>query len=541
MKTNKSKVFLAALLASASLCVCGAAAGLRPKALVVMLDGMRADAVENACAPNLQMLREGRWRPGYKCAWSLTVNTILDAKTISGPNHIAIACGVTFAKHTVPANGKNTCDHKKWPSWLVRLVEAKPEMKGLFMYSWKWDESISPDPRVEFVHSSDEANALAMPGRLAAADAPDAVMWYIDWPDHGGHGFGYYPYTTGYFNTVHLSDRAIGEALKAIASRPTFEQEDWMIIVTADHGGYHKSHGLMNGPATTIPLLVIGRGVAQGRMAGTPHNFHVAPTVLTHFGVDWSGMGLDGKVVGGDVAEERPRAIKDGLSVYLSFEGKEAKNAVADGPIPQMPGTNATLQAKGGFVGNCLRVAGSTNGVGGVCLKGSENLKFENGGEFAVVFWMRLDKPLDGDPAIVGNKNWDKGVNPGFVMAFNKNVGVLLNNGLPGGKRHDLMPYDVEFGKWTFYAATRASDGVLRFYQGGQDGHLYWMSENVPEIALSTGMPFHIGTDGTGAYKSKFSGDVDDFALWTRALSHDDVRRVYEAGRMGIPLGDLLD
>ena len=53
-----------------------------PKALVIMLDGLRADAVENvAGAANLRMLRDGAWRPEYGCAWSLTANTILDAAT----------------------------------------------------------------------------------------------------------------------------------------------------------------------------------------------------------------------------------------------------------------------------------------------------------------------------------------------------------------------------------------------------------------------------------------------------------------------------
>ncbi|MBO4286792.1 MAG: alkaline phosphatase family protein [Kiritimatiellae bacterium] len=516
------------------------AAAKKPKALVIMLDGMRADAVENAYAPNLRMLRDGAWQPGYKCAWSLTANTILDAPTISGPNHLAIATGVTGAKTHQRGNEKNKCDHKKWPSWLVRLVDAKPEMKALFMYSWKWDESISPDPRVEFIHSTDAANAAAMPKRLAAADAPDAVQWYIDWPDHGGHGFGYYPYTTGYFNTVYLSDKAIGEALRAIASRPTFAEEDWLIIVTADHGGYHRSHGMMSGPATTIPFLVTSRHAVQGRMPGTPHNFYAAPTVLNHFGVDWAGMGLDGKVAGKAPAVVDPvRPLKDGLAAYLPFEDKTAENKVAGGPKASMVGTNATIKVKGGFIGGCLYLGGDTNKTGFVRLEGSEKLKFENGGEFAVALWVQIPKQLAGDPAIIGNKNWERGLNPGFAMAYNKD-GVLLNNGLPGGKRHDLRPYDVKFGEWMFYAVTRANDGVVRFYQGGQDGHLYWMSENVAKIALATGLPFCLGSDGTGTYKSRFSGGIDDFALWTRTLSHDDVRRIYKAGLDGIPFGDLL-
>ena len=92
-------VGFAACAAMAVFAAPGAEGGkLTPKALVVMLDGCRADVVENAAAPNLRMLREGKWQPGYSCAWSLTANTSLDAPTISGPNHLAIATGVTGAK-----------------------------------------------------------------------------------------------------------------------------------------------------------------------------------------------------------------------------------------------------------------------------------------------------------------------------------------------------------------------------------------------------------------------------------------------------------
>ena len=83
---------------------------------------------------------------------------------------------------------------------------------------------------------------------------------------------------------------------------------------------------------------------------------------------------------------------------------------------------------------------------------------------------------------------------------------------------------------------TRSNDGVVRFYQGGPDGNLYWMSENA-DISLASAAPFCVGAADAA---SRFAGDIDDFALWTRTLSHDDARRIYEAGLKGAPLSDLL-
>ena len=90
-------------------------------------------------------------------------------------------------------------------------------------------------------------------------------------------------------------------------------------------------------------------------------------------------------------------------------------------------------------------------------------------------------------------------------------------------------------------AAVAEAEGVLRDLDGAP-GPAFSLRHRLAgeSLAFATGMPFHIGNDGTGRYKCRFAGDIDDFALWTRAMSHGDVRKIYEAGRNGIPLGDLL-
>lgn len=77
------------------------AAERRPKALLIMLDGTRADAIANALTPNLDRLMAGRWQPGYKCAWSLAGQTAYDGHPDSAPNHASIATCACVAKHGV--------------------------------------------------------------------------------------------------------------------------------------------------------------------------------------------------------------------------------------------------------------------------------------------------------------------------------------------------------------------------------------------------------------------------------------------------------
>ena len=67
---------------------------LTPKVLVVMLDGLRADVVDNGLAPNMRRLADGTWRSGYHGAWTQCANTLRDGTTESAPNHVGIATGM---------------------------------------------------------------------------------------------------------------------------------------------------------------------------------------------------------------------------------------------------------------------------------------------------------------------------------------------------------------------------------------------------------------------------------------------------------------
>jgi hypothetical protein len=231
----------------------------------------------------------------------------------------------------------------------------------------------------------------------------------------------------------------------------------------------------------------------------------------------------------------------------MPFNVSAVKNVVADGPQGVAQGGKTVLNPKGGFLGGALVVAPDTNAVGGVCLKGSENLKFENGADFAATMWVKTNGRQKGDTLVFGNKDWHTGGNPGVAFCASKcteNVkkpGVVFNCVKHGGRnRVDIGTYDVEFGKWTFYAVTRAADGVTRVYQGAPDGRLYFISADTTDIALTTGLPFYLGQDGTGRYGRVFEGCIDEFAMWTRTLQYDEVKRIYEKGRKGFELGDII-
>lgn len=151
--------FLSAALALCGACACAALSpggnnvnpsggALAPKALVVMLDGMRADTVDNGLAPNLKALADGRWQPGYRGAWSLCANTLRDGTTESAPNHVAIATGMTVRKTGIDDNGdlvRRGTTTDKLPTWLARLAKERRGLKLLHIFAWYGDLRLSPD------------------------------------------------------------------------------------------------------------------------------------------------------------------------------------------------------------------------------------------------------------------------------------------------------------------------------------------------------------------------------------------------------------
>lgn len=545
-------VFAAAAVCAFAMPLAARADGARrPMALMIMVDGLRADAVDSGLMPNLDALRLGKWQGGYKAAWSLTAHIAPGANPSSAPNHISIATGYTPATHGGKANGQTaSVNYTAYPTWLKRVVDADPGKSALFVYSWSEDADLGPADNVEFIGAADNVNAATLSARLAAADAPDATLYFIDCVDAAGHSGGFFPMSSAYRAALAAADGYIGACLSAIAGRATFDQEDWLVAVTSDHGGYKTYHGqILNSQgqsyqAYTVPLVIAGRSVAEGRIPGLPYNYDVCASALDHFGIAVSG--LQAALRSSGAAPDTQRLLSDGLAVYLPFDA-DSSNQIAGSGVTAEPSTaTAPAVTVNGMTGSYLNIPSGAY----LKLAGSENLTYEGGDKsFTAIVWVNVTTTPSGDPVVIGNKNWAgnaKGVLLCHGKAYtyknttiNKQMSAFSLNAGTGGSRLDIGPFDQENGKWTFYAITRNDDGVFTMYQGRSDGTLDWASATLDGFVLKN-YPFYIGQDGTGAYSSKFVGGVDDVALWTRGLSHDEIRRIFESGRAGTNLGDLL-
>ena len=71
----------------------------------------------------------------------------------------------------------------------------------------------------------------------------DFIFTILEYTDEYGHGYDYRPEVKEYLGAFHSAEKAGRGFIRAIESRKTYDAEDWLILITSDHGGYKCGHG----------------------------------------------------------------------------------------------------------------------------------------------------------------------------------------------------------------------------------------------------------------------------------------------------------
>ncbi len=264
---------------------------LNPKVLIIGIDGCRPDALQAANTPNLTSILDN-------CAFSFKAQT--DSLTVSGPAWSAMLTGVWHGKHGVLNNDYENPNNNEFPHFFSRVKENFPDALTASVVTWGPIHKIlkSGECNLMETYSTDDSTASAA-AKIISEQDPIAVFVQLDEVDGAGHENGYSSGSDKYLKAIELRDKNIGTMINAVKSRETYLKEDWLIIITTDHGGLDTGHGGVSPEELTIFFLVYGKNIKKGEIRKPVNVVDTAVTALKHLGVpiqpDWD---LDGKPAG---------------------------------------------------------------------------------------------------------------------------------------------------------------------------------------------------------------------------------------------------
>lgn len=272
------------------------------KVLVVGMDGLNWAKVVEANAPTL----DGLAASGTLGQSLLYCGTV--AASSSGPGWSTIATGVWPDKHGVKDNSFSGKQYGTYPDFLTRLEQVNPALSTLSILDWKplHDQGTfgsGIDTRISYNGDSngyvgeDVKVTNSAVSRLRDT-AVDAAFVYLGNTDVVAHASG-----TGsaYINAIQTQDQQLSQMLAAVQARPSYANEDWLIVVTTDHGhsnpgGGHGGCGINDERRTWI--LARGASYGAGLKPIDTRLVDVAPSVFAHLGVTVNpSWNLDGKPV----------------------------------------------------------------------------------------------------------------------------------------------------------------------------------------------------------------------------------------------------
>ncbi len=227
------------------------------KAIIIGYDGCRADVLtemqdENSAISAL--LNDGA---SINLAYCGGVNYPAPntQDTSTAPGWCSILTGVWADEHGITGNDiTKSLEHK---TLLTTLVEENVIDSSSFITKWKGhfdrnnatyleekDYCEKNNLNVSFNRcKNDEASHEYTLSEVGKKDCADFIFVIYEPTDSTGHNYGFTINNPRYKEAFKTADNYGFETINAIKQRETYNTEDWLIIITSDHGGIGTEHG----------------------------------------------------------------------------------------------------------------------------------------------------------------------------------------------------------------------------------------------------------------------------------------------------------
>ena len=225
------------------------------KVLLIGIDGCRADALELANTPTIDnLIANGVYSP----------DALNDDITISGPGWSAILCGVWSNKHLSIDNSFVGTDYANYPPLFKRIEDFDANLHTVSICNWNPINDYIVQNYADYklnVSSDLEVSNEAI--SYISSNDPDCMFLHFDDVDHAGHASGFSPTVSQYITAIEEVDVLIAPIMQTISQRPNYTNEDWLILITSDHGGVGTSHGGTSIEHQNVVVIASGNAIIQ--------------------------------------------------------------------------------------------------------------------------------------------------------------------------------------------------------------------------------------------------------------------------------------
>jgi arylsulfatase A-like enzyme len=247
--------------------------------VVVVVDGLRPDAVTETGMPNLFALM----RRGWHAERAVTVRPSVTVAALT-----SLATGVSPARHGIrdssPGRLPRLRGLRPLPLELRRLGVGTTVLTPELPAATRWAAGallrLGGVGRLVATTSSPAAIVQAAIDRLAGNTGREFVVVYLNDADLAGHAWGWM--SAAYLQAARQVDTALARLMRFC------EDPESLVIITADHGGggvLATDHDHPHPANDLIPLALMSGRVAPGLATSDPVTLlDIPPTVLHGFG-----------------------------------------------------------------------------------------------------------------------------------------------------------------------------------------------------------------------------------------------------------------
>jgi len=253
---------------------------LAKRVLIVSFDGLRPDAIAAAPMPNLLELMK-------TSAYTLSAQTIFPSVTL--PAHTSMLSGLCPSKHSVLWNEYVPENGYALGVDLFDVAHAAGLRTVMIVGKEKLRQIAEPASTDVFDYEKDGEVAITKAAVKEIKQGFGVMFVHFPSGDFAGHEFGWM--SKKQLEAYVIGDAALGNLLTALDEKKL--RSSTLIIITSDHGGYKKTHGLDRPEDMTIPWIVSGPGVVPGSLTSFVHTTDTAATALFMLGLplpaEWDG------------------------------------------------------------------------------------------------------------------------------------------------------------------------------------------------------------------------------------------------------------